>query len=246
MANSRQLSSFFYRRLARWITCEVQLLGEHRLALNSKFQVNSLQDVFCHPFYWQLYGWLPAAPAFVVDLGAHCGHFSMLADICFRTQFGHCEPQYLLIEPNPKLVRAIEANLQRSGLCRRHELLRGLVGGKRTGSDQLWVCSRNFLSASLQQSAGTYAVDADYLDLDAIIQDRKIDLLKIDIEGAEYEFVENYPELLKSTNFAMLEIHERPQYRLQSIYEAMEQAGLRLRSAPLKHGVAFLAMFERG
>lgn len=60
--------SFLYRRLARWITCEVKLLGQHPLALDNKFQVNSLQDVFCHPFYWQLYNWLLEPPQQVVDL----------------------------------------------------------------------------------------------------------------------------------------------------------------------------------
>jgi FkbM family methyltransferase len=245
MFNSRHFSAFLYRRLARWITCEVQLLGEHRLSLDSKFQVNSLQDVFCHPFYWQLYSWLPAAPELVVDLGAHCGHFSMLADVCFRTQFPGSEPHYVLIEPNPKLIRVIEANLGRSGLCRRHQLLRGLVGAKRDGKDRLWVCSRNFLSASLNKGLGTYAVSADYLDLETIIQNRQIDLLKMDIEGAEYGFVEVYPELLKSTRFVMLELHERAEYRLESVYEAMHRAGLRLRSTPVEHGAARLAMFQR-
>jgi hypothetical protein len=57
--------------------------------------------------------------------------------------------------------------------------------------------------------------------------------------------MENYPALLKVTNFAMLEIHESADYRLESFYEGMEQAGLRLRSAPLKHGAASLAMFQR-
>ena len=111
--------SFLYRRLARWITCEVKLLGQHPLALDNKFQVNSLQDVFCHPFYWQLYNWLPEPPRLVVDLGAHCGHFSMLADVCFRTQFGAVDPEYLLVEPNPKLTPVIRRNLQKSGLCTR-------------------------------------------------------------------------------------------------------------------------------
>lgn len=245
MRTPRELPAFLYRRLARWITCEVRLLGEHTLSLNSKFQVNSLQDVFCHPFYWQLYGWLPAAPGLVVDLGAHCGHFSMLADLCFRTQFGGCDPEYLLIEPNPRLVRVIKANFQRSGLCRRHSIFEGLVGGKRSGSDHLWVCSSNYLSASLQRAGGTYAVQSDYLDLEKITNNRKIDLLKIDVEGAEYDLVENYSGLLQRVNSVMIEIHERAEHCVASLHAGLERVGLRLRCAPLKHQSASLAMFQR-
>src|SRR5271169_5785656 len=114
---SSRLRAFLYRRLAAWITCELKLLGQHPLFLDSKFQVNSLQDVFCHPFYWQVFRWLKSPPRLVVDLGAHCGHFSMLADMCFRIQFSKSETEFLLLEPNPELVPVIERNLQRSGLC---------------------------------------------------------------------------------------------------------------------------------
>jgi FkbM family methyltransferase len=245
MTSYRKLPGFLYRRLARWITCEVQLMGEHPLALNNKFQVNSLQDVFCHPFYWQLYGWLPSPPSLVVDLGAHCGHFSLLADICFRTQFGACDVEYLLIEPNPKLSQVLGQNLRRSGLCRRHSIRQGLVGAKRAGSDELWVCSHNFLSASLQPAPDTYSVTADYLDLDALTANREIDLLKIDIEGAEYDLAATYADLLRRVSRVMIEIHERSGAHVQAIYSSFEKAGLRLRSPALKHGNALLGMFER-
>jgi FkbM family methyltransferase len=245
MTNHRKLPGFLYRRLARWITCEVRLLGDHPLALNNKFQVNSLQDVFCHPFYWQLYGWLPVPPSLVVDLGAHCGHFSLLADICFRTQFGHCDPEYLLIEPNPKLTQVLEQNLRHSGLCRRHSIRQGLVGARRAGSDDLWVCSHNFLSASLQRATDTYSVTANYLDLDALTANREIDLLKIDIEGAEYDLATTYADLLRRVGRVMIEIHERSGADVQAIYNAFEKAGLRPRSPALKHGNALLGMFER-
>jgi hypothetical protein len=96
----RAFSAFLYPRLVSWITCEVLSLGRQTLALDSKYQTNSLEDVFCHPFYWQLFGWLPRATELILDLGAQCGHFSLLA-----------EPAYILIEPNPKLVKVIRRNL---------------------------------------------------------------------------------------------------------------------------------------
>jgi FkbM family methyltransferase len=241
----RRIRPFLYRRLARWITCEVRLLGAHPLALDSKFQVNSLQDVFCHPFYWQLFGWLPSAPKLVVDLGAHCGHFSMLADVCFRAERGGARPEYVLVEPNPELVAVISTNLRRSRLCPNHSVSQGLVGAFRQGSDTLWVCPQNFLSASLHRERGTRAIQVDYLDLDALVGNRAIDLLKVDIEGAEYEFARAYPDLLRRAKAMVIEIHDQPEKRVEAIHRAFEEAGLQLRSKPLRNGGATLAMYQR-
>lgn len=236
--------SFLYRRLARWITCEVKLLGQHPLALDNKFQVNSLQDVFCHPFYWQLYNWLPEPPRLVVDLGAHCGHFSMLADVCFRTQFGAVDPEYLLIEPNPKLTPVIRRNLQKSGLCPRFVLEQGLVG-KRNGTDTLWVSSSNYLSASLQRGEATNGVTSHYLDLDRLIGARAIQLLKVDIEGAEYDLVANYPALFQRVERLMMEIHTASPERPRELHASLAAAGLRPYGRTLDHAGFQLAMFQR-
>jgi len=237
--------AFLYRRLARWITCEVRLLGRHPLALDNKFQVNSLQDVFCSPFYWQLYSWVQSPPNLVVDLGAHCAHFSMLADICFRARFGEVQPEYVLIEPNPRLMPVIIRNLRRSGLCPRNLVRQGLVGATRTGRGTLWVSSKNFLSASLQQAPATRGVEVDYIDLEAIIGGRPIDLLKIDIEGAEYDFVDNYPDLLEQARVVLMEIHQAPEERQRSLFARLSDAGLRLAAKPLRNEAFVLAMFRK-
>ena len=239
------LSGFLYRRLARWITCEVHLLGKHRLSLDSKYQTNSLQDVFCHPFYWKVFGWLTQPPELVVDLGAHCGHFSMLADTCFRLQFPDARPEYLLIEPNPELVEIIKRNLQRSGLCPQHRVQQGLVGGQRTGSATLWVSPRNYLSASLTKGSKPNGIQAEYIDLEKLAGNRRIDLLKIDIEGAEFEFVEHYGETLKRVQALMIEIHTASEAQHSNLFSQLQNAGLRLHSPVMGNNEYSLAMFQR-
>ena len=240
------LSGFLYRRLARWITCEVHLLGKHTLSLDSKYQTNSLQDVFCHPFYWKLFGWLPQAPELIVDLGAHCGHFSMLADTCFRLQFPDAQPEYILIEPNPELVKIISRNLQRSGLCPRHGVQRGLVGGQRSGSATLWVSPQNYLSASLTKGSKSSGVPTEYIDLEKLVSNRRIDLLKIDIEGAEFEFVEHYGETLERVQALMIEIHAASETQQAKLISQLQQAGLHLHCQPIENNEYRLAMFQRG
>ncbi|MDX1951875.1 MAG: FkbM family methyltransferase [Verrucomicrobiota bacterium] len=236
--------SFLYRRLASIITCEIKLLGNHPLALDNKYQVNSLQDVFCHPYYWQLYNWFEQPPRLIVDLGAHCAHFSMLAEVCFRVQFGEGEREYLLVEPNPDLIPVIQRNLARSGLCPNHQLKQGLVG-KREGTDSLWVCSSNYLSASLQQGPSTRSVSAEYFDLEKLIGNRPVDLLKIDIEGAEYELVANYPKLFERVEKLIIEIHTAPDTQIKQMLSTFERAGLQPYGKALEHAGYQLAMFER-
>jgi FkbM family methyltransferase len=239
-----RLRSFLYRRLARLVTCEIKLLGDHPLAIDNKFQVNSLQDVFCHPFYWQLYTWLERPPKFVVDLGAHCGHFSMLADVCVQVRFGAVATEYLLVEPNPHLIPVIRRNLAKSGLCVRHQLQRGLVGA-RAGQATLWVSSSNYLSASLQPSPSTNGISASYVDLDQLVGNRTIDLLKVDIEGAEFELIANYPELLRRVQKLMIEIHSAPPSSKNGLLSRLEQAGLHRVGQVVEHSGYQLASYQR-
>jgi len=239
-----RVRSFLYRRFAWLITCELQLPGNHRLALDNKFQVNSHQDVFCHPFYWQLFNWVDKPPDLVVDLGAHCGHFSMLADVCFQLRFGSTQPDYLLVEPNPKLQSVITRNLVKSGLCVHHELRQGLIG-RRAGSALLWVSRHNFLSASLRKNGSERGISVEYLDLERLVGNRQIDLLKVDIEGAEYEFARNYPKLLGGVKRLIIEIHEAPEPHQQELLGILLKAGLHIAGKPLNHAGFKLAMFQR-
>ncbi|MGO8697757.1 MAG: FkbM family methyltransferase [Limisphaerales bacterium] len=240
----RAFKAFLYRRCAGLVTCQVELPGRHPLALDSKFQVNSLQDVFFHPFYWQLFHWVDKPPALVVDLGAHCGHFSMLADVCFQLRFKGTQPEYLLVEPNPQLLPVIRRNLARSGLCPHYELKHGVIG-KRTGTTTLWVSPHNFLSASLQKNGSGRGVSVEYLDLDQLVGNRQVDLLKIDIEEAEYEFARNYPKLLQGVQRLMIEIHAAPDAQQQELLGIFEQAGLHMACKPLEHAGFQLAMLHR-
>ena len=239
-----RLRGFLYRRLAGLITCEVQLPGKHLLALDNKFQVNSLQDVFCHPFYWRIFDWVDKPPGLVVDLGAHCGHFSMLADVCFQMRFKGTQQDYLLVEPNPKLLPVIRRNMVKSGLCSRRELKQGVIG-KRAGTAMLWVSPHNFLSASLRKNGSERGIAVEYLDLEELVGHRQIDLLKIDIEGAEYEFARNYQGLLGRVNRLMIEIHSAPESDQHELLEILKKAGLQMAGKPLEHAGFQLAMFHR-
>jgi FkbM family methyltransferase len=200
--------------------------GNHRLALDNKFQVNSFQDVFCDPFYWQLYTFVSSPPKLVVDLGAHCAHFSMLADVCFRARFGTSDTEYLLVEPNRRLLPVIARNLARSGLCTKNRVLHGLVGATRAGLGTLWVHPKNFLVSSVGRIADSRAVEVPFIDLEAAVGNRQIDLLKVDIEGAEFALVDNYPAIFRRTQTLVIEIHEAAEALQEKLRNALRECGL--------------------
>lgn len=239
-----RLKTFLYRRLANLITCELQLPGNARLALQSKYEVASFQDVFCHPFYWQLFHLIDEPPNLVVDCGAHCGHFSVLANICFESKFNVVNTQYLLIEPNPYLLSVIRKNIADANLSHRSQLIPGLLGSIK-GHDTLWVNPKNYLSASLQETKGSRPYQVEYIDLQDIIGKQTIDLMKIDIEGAEYNFFKENPDILQQVNLLLLELHQESEHKQREVLKTLESAGLVLVEKPLKSHEHQLIIFQR-
>jgi len=235
---------FLYRRLSRWITCELKLQQNSKIALQNKYEVASFQDVFCHPFYWQIFQFVNHPPNLVVDCGAHCGHFSILADTCFRSKFGLSNTKYILIEPNPYLLPIIRKNLVDTALKDRTELKQGLLGVK-SGQGTLWINHRNYLDASTRSNKGTKPYNIQYLNLLEIIGNRTIDLLKLDIEGGEFEFIKSNITLFKQVKLVFMELHSAPQRRHHELFDCLNSIGLNLMTKPIEANGQQLIILQR-
>ena len=190
---------FLYRRLSQLITCEFNLSKDAKISLKNKFEVASFKDVFCHPFYWQVFQYLDSPPELIIDCGAHCGHFSALANICINSKFESSKAKYLLIEPNPYLIPVLHKTVRENGLEGKAHIHQGLLGPK-SGSDTLWIAPKNYLATGLTHNSGSKGHTIDYIDLDSLVEQQSIDLMKIDIEGGEFSFVDHNIELFKSSN----------------------------------------------
>ncbi|SMX29582.1 hypothetical protein TRP8649_03719 [Pelagimonas phthalicica] len=198
------LPSFLYRRLSRFVTCVLRVPGGGTLELDSKFQVASFQDVFMDPNYWRIFTLFAQEPKLVVDCGAHCGHFTVLTEICLRMRFGEVATQYVMVEPNDHLQPMIKRNLASANLSDRAQVYQAVVGQK-SGTAMLETMAKNFLISSVSSSGTGQAVD--YLDLAEPVGDRRIDLLKLDIEGAEFDFLKQNPDILAKTDNIVAEVH---------------------------------------
>lgn len=218
------LQFFAYRRLAKWITCVLGVEGG-TISLQSKYDVASFQDVFLQPFYWQIYQLLNESPKLIVDCGANCGHFSILADICCRTKFGESDSEFILVEPNPYLIPIIERNLKNSGISSRASIRHALLGEK-TGAASLWINKSNFLASSMTEAANSKKYDIPFLDMEQAVGERSIDLMKIDIEGGEFNFVRSNLNLFERVKLLFIEVHDAPLNVQREMFASLETKGL--------------------
>ncbi|MEJ0036287.1 MAG: FkbM family methyltransferase [Gammaproteobacteria bacterium] len=226
------ISFFLYRRLCRWITCDLRLPFQSSVSLSTKYDVGSFQDVFCHPYYWQVFSWLREPPKLVVDCGANCGHFAILMDTCVRVRFGRSETQYVLVEPNPALRPILERNLRNAGLVDRASIISGLLGPK-SGSSTLWIHPKNFLASSMTRFAGATPHVVPFVDLVPHLGGSHIDIMKVDIEGGEYPFVRENADVLARTGMLMMEIHDATVEARATMFGSIQASGL----LPMGHDV---------
>jgi FkbM family methyltransferase len=236
-------SFFLYRRLAKFITCELGI-STGKIALTDKYEVASFKDVFCHPFYWQIFQFIHQPPTLVVDCGAHCGHFTILSDISIASKFGPSETEYMLIEPNPYLIPTIQKNLQDAGIKDRAKLTPGLLGAQ-AGEGTLWINPKNFLATGMQPCAGAKPHSIPFVDLHKIVGDRPIDLMKLDIEGGEFDFIQSSLDLFKQVNLLFMELHEASPEQHQQLYTQLQSVGLYPAAPPIACHGQQLVIFQR-
>ncbi len=215
---------FLYKRLARWITCEIKLGEFARLELDSKYQVASFQDVFCSPFYWQLMSFLNRPMNTVLDLGAHLGHFLILAAYINQEIFGEPPEKIFLFEANDCLIPHLKSNLDKtfSKTKSQFKIIQGLVG-KKTGTAEFLTRRSNFLASGISSEKGSYKIS--YVDIEQALDVDIIDVCKCDIEGAEIDFIENYPDLLRRVRIFMVEIHDQNPKVIHQIHSNLEDLG---------------------
>ena len=149
----------------------------------------------------------------VLDLGANTGYFTLqIADIFLHK----CPVGNLAIRPveaSPKVAEELRRRLIIPGGRVDAKIINGLVG-KREGSARLNFGKEdtvNFVGDTGdggQWESERGAETVRYVDLDAATSEMPVvHLIKCDIEGSEYAFLENYAGLLAKTRRVVIEFH---------------------------------------
>lgn len=132
-------------------------------------------EIFVHRYYACPRPLAPDSVRLIVDLGANVG-FSCLY---WLTQYPHA--QLVALEPHPGHFAQCRSNIAANDLLSRVELTRAAAG---VAPQEIAMSDAGTSSAVLPGNAAGIA--APMLDIFAMLSDRVVDILKLDIEGGEY------------------------------------------------------------
>ena len=146
-----------------------------------------------------------------IDLGCHAGYFTgLLQQISGSTCRG------LMVDANPDMIREAEWHIRENG-WEGVRAIWGLAGNSEAEGDAPFfihrcsVCSSLYTNASWFEDKPVRELRVPSLRVGALWEAHypglTVDLLKVDIEGAELTFIKNEQELLKRTRTILLEWH---------------------------------------
>lgn len=144
----------------------------------------------------------------VADFGGNVGYFTFrCADRFIRQNDGDDKLQIVLIEGSPTVFRDLQSRVAAEPLLRGCVKLRlGLVGQP---SGEAYITGSHIHYGNMVSSKPTPgAARVPFVDLDSEFAEvDRINLLKCDIEGAEFDFIANSRPFLSKVEAAVFEFH---------------------------------------
>lgn len=172
---------------------------------------------------------LPEAPI-VVDVGANIG--------AFASQVLALRPaaRVLCLEPSPRAFAALHANIERNSWSQWVNLWPAALTGA-AGASAVLLFERpgdSCTSTVVSDCVGPSEAAGEWTEVPAVTLEHVlaslpegVDVLKIDVEGAEYDIVAGTPTAsLATVRRVVLEYHEVPGRRVEEIAAHLDEAGL--------------------
>jgi FkbM family methyltransferase len=167
---------------------------------------NDAYDSFSEIFIQQEYSdFIPDEPITnILDLGAHYGYFSLW----LQSKRPQDEIHSILVEPSLRCRRSLEKLVKSPRLQNRFHYLQCAIGDPK--DPQIKFFDRPYMAGSVFQSASN---DKSYytstLNISDLISSNRgsFDLIKCDLEGAEWDFLIHYSSLLEKSKFLVMEWH---------------------------------------
>ena len=167
---------------------------------------NDAYDSFSEIFIQEEYaGFIPDEPITkILDLGAHYGYFSLW----LQSKRPQDEIHSLMVEPSQRCKRSLGRLAKYSKLAGRFQYLQAAVGNPKNERTRFF--ERSFMGGSLFSSSSadcSYEIKTLTLSDDPNFQQQSFDLIKCDLEGAEWDFIIHYSSLLGNSKFLVIEWH---------------------------------------
>jgi FkbM family methyltransferase len=166
--------------------------------------------------------------AVVLDLGCNTGFFALRClDVLGRGAFSG-NLKWMAVDASETMLGIYRNRvLKTNGLEGRIEIIQGLVG-RRSGAAEFYESTNHGANTCVPrqvESGRRYSRSSiDFVDVEALIPDGPIALIKCDIEGSEVDFVRNYGGLLSRTESLIFEFHDDGSAQ-ENIKETLKASG---------------------
>jgi FkbM family methyltransferase len=175
----------------------VTLSGD--VALHSHY-VRALKDAQRERSTVQMFAEIVRDGTVVLDVGAHLGHFSALAAKRGAT--------VVAFEPNPQTLPYLRRNLELNGVTDRVRVVERAVGSER-GAATFFLSPDGEQSSLHAHAPEAEPVTVEVTPVDAETSGLVVDVIKIDVEGAEIEALEGMAQTLDRASSGLVLFVER-------------------------------------
>lgn len=171
---------------------------------NSKEYHSLKREIFGEDVYYME---LENKSPYIIDVGAHIG----LSMLYFKMLYP--DSKVLAIEPHPSLVKLLRRNVEMNRL-ENVEVIEMAVGNEEeersffVDIDNEWLSSSSFFKKAWSGTQENKEIKVNVVKLGSLIKN-KVNLLKLDIEGAEEEVLMSLGNRLNMVEHILFEYHPR-------------------------------------
>lgn len=189
---------------------------------NSKEYHSLRREIFGEDVY---YVELDNSSPFIIDVGAHIG----LSTLYFKMLFP--KSKIVAIEPHPDLVKILERNVELNRL-ENVEVIEAAVGNEEgeksffVDIDNKWLSSGSFMRGAWNNIQENREIKVNVVKLGGLIN-KKVDLLKLDVEGAEEEVLLSLGDKLNMVEHILFEYHPNKDKTPDKIVGSLLNYGLK-------------------
>jgi FkbM family methyltransferase len=162
-------------------------------------------DSFSEIFIQQEYeAYIPDQPlGRILDLGAHYGYFSLW----LQSKRPQEQIYSIMVEPSQRCRRSLKKLIEQPQLKARFKYLQSAVSDPIMESTNFF--ERPFMGGSMFESSDVDSYQVKSLKISDIVEKNSapLDLVKCDLEGAEWHLLTNYSEILAKSKFLIMEWH---------------------------------------
>ena len=185
-----------------------RVLGYYKMYLDTRdtgFASNLLLDGFWEMWVTIFLARQVQAGMTVMDIGANFGYYTLL----FGSLIGP-EGYIIAVEPNPEIVPKLRRTIQLNGLAGRTTLIAAAAGAADADEISLFVPNGEPKNGTITASQEGIAPGSGIFHkvprvrLGGVAASRRIDLIKVDAEGAEQDIIAGMEEILRRDRPALL------------------------------------------